>query len=202
MNGADKFVSRSVLGFIAPVALMLTGWWGTFLAGGTDRSIAAMAFSGLVLGMALDATVLRRGLDSLFSIGDRRLLAVALFYSVGIYGFFMGLPVFNVLVGIVGGYVIARRAAYMDWSRERARRDARRVATVSTLILGALCCATAYLALGEPTLGAQLRGMFGLPFDVSRPTIYAIIVGGGAGLLAFQYGATILTARWFTNARA
>lgn len=33
MNGADKFVSRSVLRFIAPVALMLAGWWGTFLAG-------------------------------------------------------------------------------------------------------------------------------------------------------------------------
>lgn len=202
MSTADTFVSRSVLGFIAPIALMLTGWWGTFLAHGSEPAIAAMAITGLVVGLALDATVLRRRLDSLFSMTDRALLAVALFYSVGIYGFFMGFPVFNAGVGALGGYVVARRAKAMGWSRERARRDAREVAMTATWILGALCAATAYLALNEPTIGSQLQGMFNLPFAVERPTIYAIIVVGGAGLLAVQYGATLLTARWSTNGRA
>jgi hypothetical protein len=133
---------------------------------------------------------------------DRALLAVALFYSIGIYGFFMGFPVFNASIGIIGGYVVARRAKAMDWSRERARRDARRVAVAATWILGALCAATAYLALNEPTIGLQLKGMFSLPFSVDPPLIYSIIVLGGAGLLAAQYGATLLTARWFTNGRA
>lgn len=201
MSTADKFLSRIVLGSIAPIALMLTGWWGAFLAHRGDPAIAAMAVTGLVVGLALDATVLRRRLDSLLSLTDRALLAVALFYSVGIYGFFMGFPVFNVIVGILGGYVIARRAQAMDWSRERAHRDARRVALWATWILAALCVATAYMALNEPTLGAQLQGMFRLPFAVGRSAIYGIIAGGGAGLLAFQYVGSLLTAHWFTNAR-
>lgn len=200
MNGTDRFVSRSVLGLIAPIALMLAGWWGTFLAGASDPAIAMMAFAGLVAGLALDATVLRRRLDSLFSMSGRPLLAVAAFYSVGIYGLFMGFPVFNAIVGILGGYVVARRAAIMDWSRERARRDARRVAIATTWMLGALCGATAYMALDEPTLGSQLRSMFALSFEVSRPMIYALITGGAMALLALQYAGTLLTARWFTNA--
>ena len=202
MHGADKLVSRSVLGFIAPVVLLLAAWWGTLFAGASDPAIATMAFAGLIAGIALDATVLRRRLDSLFSMGDRALFAVAIFYSVGIYGFFMGFPVFNAAVGILGGYIAARRAAAMGWSRERAMRDARRFAVSTTLILAALCGATAYLALNEATLGSQLRGMFWLPLDVSRPMIYGIIGVGGAGLLAFQYGAAILTARWSAHVPA
>lgn len=201
VSGADKLVSRSVLGFVAPISLMLAGWWGTYLAGGTDPAIAAMAIAGLVTGLALDATFLRRRLDTLFTLTDRGLLALAVFYSVGIYGLFMGFPVFNVAVGVLGGYVVARRAAAMDWTRERANRDARRVAITLTWLLAALCGATAYMALNEATIGSQLQGMLGLSFTITRPMVYAIIAVGGAGLLAFQYAATLLTARWVTNAR-
>jgi hypothetical protein len=191
----DKAVSRVTLGAIAPIALMLTGWWGAFGLLGDNPAIGPAAFGGLALGVALDATVLRRRLDSLYSLPLPALLAVAVFYSIGVYGFFMGLPVFNVAVGIAAGWVVGRKVALHDLRPEQLRGESRRIAAIATGIMFALCVATAVMALGEPTLGSQLRGMFGLPFDVSRAMIVAIIVVGGTGLPALQYWTCIAVAR-------
>jgi hypothetical protein len=197
MRTVDRFVSRAVLAPMAPIALLLAGWWGSFAALGDSPAIGPFALSGLAVGIALDATLLRGKMDSLFALSNRGLLLVALFYSVGMYGFFMGFPAFNAAIGVVGGYVVARRAGIMGWPRARALRDGRRVAIAMTLVLGALCVATAWMALNEATMGAQLSNMFGLSFGVTWPMIYAIIAVGGLGLLGFQYVATVLTARWF-----
>ncbi len=197
MRTADRVVSRAVLAPMAPIALLLAGWWGSVPLLGDSPAVPLFAFSGLAIGIALDATVLRGMLDSLYTISDRRLLLVGLFYSIGMYGFFMGFPAFNAALGVVSGYVVARRAAIMGWPRERALRDGRRVAITLTWVLGALCVATAAMALNEATMGTQLQGMLGLSFVVTWPMIYAIIGVGGVGLLALQYVATILTARWF-----
>jgi len=197
VSTTDTLVSRAVLAPIAPIALLLAGWWGSLPVLGDSPAVAVFALGGLAIGLVLDATVLRGRVDSLFSMGDGALLLVALFYSIGMYGFFMGLPVFNAAIGVVGGYVVARRAILMGWERARALRDGRRVAVTMTLVLGALCVATAVMALNEKTIGAQVQGMLGLPFTVTWPMIYAIIGVGGTGLLALQYAATEFTTRRF-----
>jgi hypothetical protein len=191
----DRMASRLVLGVIAPVVLFLTGWWGTLALLGDSPAIAPAALGGLVLGLVLDLTLLRPRLDSLFDLGPVALCGLAAFYSIMIYGFFMGLPVFNVLVGVVGGYVAGRSAVRHGLAPERAVRAARITAAVSTSVLALLCVATAWMALREPTIGSQLRGMLGLPFEVTMPMISATIFCGGASLLASEYCGTILTAR-------
>jgi hypothetical protein len=191
----DKAISRLVLAPIAPIALMLAGWWGSFGLLGDSPAIGPAALGGLAAGLVLDLTVLRRRLTSLYDLRLSGLSAVALFYSIGIYGFFMGLPVFNVAVGVAGGWAVGRRIAIHGLEPGRLRRESRRVAGIATGIIVALCVATAAMALNEPTLGAQLRGMFGLPFEVTRPMILAIIAIGGTGLPALQYWSSIAVAR-------
>lgn len=197
MRGSDRIVSWVILGPIAPIALLLVGWWGSLSALHDSPAVGVIALCGFVVGIALDGTALRRRMETLFSMGDRPLLLVALFYSIGMYGFFMGFPVFNALIGAVGGFVVARRAAIMGWPCQRALRDGWRVAIAMTWVLGGLCGVTAWLALNEATMGSQLTSMFRLPFAVTRPMIYAIIIVGGVGLLALQYALASLAARWF-----
>ncbi|HEY5555009.1 MAG TPA: hypothetical protein VIK43_08805 [Cellulomonas sp.] len=191
----DRAISRLVLGAFAPVVLLLAGWWGTLGVLGDNPAIGPAALGGLALGVTLDLTVLRKRLDSLFDLRPTALGGLALFYSVMIYGFFMGLPVCNLVVGLFGGYVVGRKAALHGLSPERAVPAARVTAAVATSILAVLCVATAWMALHEPTIGLQMRGMLGLPFEVTTPMIYATIVGGGTALLAAQYSGTILIAR-------
>ncbi len=197
MRTINKVVSRGILIPIAPIALLLAGWWGSLPAFRDGPAVALFAFSGLAVGLALDATVFRRRVDSLFAMTNRGLLLVAIFYSIGMYGFFMGFPAFHPVIGVVGGYVVARRAVTLGWARERALRDARTVAIAMAWVLGALCAITAALALNEATMGTQLQHMLGLAAPVSWPQIYAIIGVGSAGLLVLQYVATILVARRF-----
>ncbi len=201
ISDLDKTLSHIVLGTIAPVALLLTGWWGSYLLLGNSPAIGPCAITGLAAGIVLDVTLLRRKLGSLFILGTPALAAVALFYSIMIYGFFMGFPVFNLAVGIVWGYVVGRRAAIENRSAQGLRRESCTVAAMATGILFAFCVSTALLALNDPTIGLELQGMLSLDFEVTQGMVYALIFVGGGALLAFEYGATVFVARRSGTAR-
>jgi hypothetical protein len=195
MHRSDRLLSRLVLGTLAPVVLFLTCWWGTLGVLGDSPVIGPAALGGLALGLVLDLTVLRRHLASLFDLGLMALGALALFYSVMIYGFFMGFPVANLLVGLVAGHVVGRRARLHSLPAEQTARESRLALVLVTSILTALCVATAWMALNQPSIGSEVRHMLGLPFEVTMPMIYATIVVGGAGLLAAQYAVAVLATR-------
>ena len=195
MTRSDRLFSRVVLGTIAPVVLMLTGWWGVLGVLGDDPAVGLAAIGGFALGVVLDLTVLRKRLDSVFDLGLTALSVVALFYSIMIFGLFMGFPLVLLLIGFGGGHVVGRSAAIHRLTAELTVQKRRQVATIATAMLAALCVASAWIALTDPTIGLELQGMLGLSFAVTDPMIYATIVVGGAGLLAVQYGMTILEAR-------
>lgn len=196
MNRTDAVISWLVLAPIAPIALLLAGWWGSFALLGDHPAIAWAAATGLFAGVVLDATTLRARMGSLFTLRMPWLVVIAVFYSVGLYGFFMGFVVVNVFVGIIGGYVIGRRAAILAETPAQSRRDAASFARVAAVILLVLCCASAWLALSQPSLPQELRGMFGLPFTPTVQAVRSLIIGGGIMLVAAQYPATLVAAKW------
>ena len=196
MTRIDTAVSWLVLGPIAPIALLLAGWWGALGLLGDHPAIPWAAMTGLLAGVVLDATALRRWAGSLFSLPMPSLVAIALFYSIGLYGSFMGFVMVNAFVGIVGGYVIGRRAVVLAETPGESRRDIGSFARLATVILFALCCVSAWLALREPTLPQQLRGMFALPFTPTVEAVRLLVIVGGILLVAAEYPATFVAARW------
>jgi len=189
-----------VLGSIAPIALMLLGWWGTLWLLGDTPWIPWMAGTGFLAGLTLDATILRSRLGSLYTIPWLALVCVAVFYSVLIYGFFMAFPVPNLIVGILGGLVVGRRHGGDRIRTLSAERDARIAAVVSAGILFVLCCVTAWLALTEPTITSQVQHMLGLPFEPTIGLLRVVTLIGGLGLVAVEYFATLASADWARNA--
>jgi len=189
-----------VLGSIAPIALMLLGWWGTLWLLGDTPWIPWMAGAGFLAGLTLDATILRSRLGSLYTIPWLALVCVAVFYSVLIYGFFMAFPVPNLIVGILGGLVVGRRHGGDRIRTLSAERDARIAAVVSAGILFVLCCVTAWLALTEPTITSQVQHMLGLPFEPTIGLLRVVTLIGGLGLVAVEYFATLASADWARNA--
>ncbi len=189
-----------VLGSIAPIALMLLGWWGTLWLLGDTPWIPWMAGAGFLAGLTLDATILRSRLGSLYTIPWLALVCVAVFYSILIYGFFMAFPVPNLIVGILGGFVVGRRHGGDRIRTLSAERDARIAAIVSAGILFVLCCVTAWLALTEPTITSQVQHMLGLPFEPTIGLLRVVTLIGGLGLVAVEYFATLASADWARNA--
>lgn len=191
MSKTDKFLSLLLLGLLAPVTLMLACWWGSVpFIKDNDQAVMLLAIFGFAVGCVLDFTVLRKFIHRLFGLLLPTLLAVEVFYSIMVYGFFMGFPVFNSFIGIVGAYIVARGGLLRQAAREETLRNARALNLASLGILAFLCFSTATLALRESTIKAQMKGMLGLPFDVTDGMIWGTILIGGSLLLFFQFFAS------------
>ena len=74
-------------------------------------------------------------------------------------------------------------------------RQTGRAVLFSAAALLFFCAAAAWLALRDSTTAANLEGMLGLGFHLTQGMIWAIILAGGALLLAAQALAVKVAAR-------
>ncbi|MFH0993476.1 MAG: hypothetical protein V1761_03905 [bacterium] len=193
----DMILSWVVLGMMAPIGLMLFFWWGSILCGLTnEQTIGILTVSGLLTGTIADATILRRHLGKLFALPISALIGIAGFYSLGIYGFSMGVPVLNVFVGSGMSYIVAKKRLYGKAKPEESEQEARLMEGISAGILFVACIGSALLALNEESIEDELQQMLRLSFTVTRGMIWILIVGGGLALLIFQYLLSKFVYRW------
>ena len=104
-----------------------------------------------------------------------------MFYSVGMLGFFMGVPVFHVALALPAGVFVGRWLVHCGADFPRVQQTARETALFTTSVLGLVCLASASIALASPSTAADLQGMLRLPFRVTR----AMILGPSWGRLSY-----------------
>ena len=95
---------------IYPIFLFLVAWWVSVPLV-PENQIFIFALTGLALGVIIDVIFLKRVLVFSYDLKMIIMAAIYLFYSAGIFGFFMGVPIFNVLPGLFAAIYIARRAS-------------------------------------------------------------------------------------------
>lgn len=195
MSRLEHIVRFVVIGAMPPIIGLLAGWWGTF-AVLPERGVIVGAITGLMAGLALDAVLLRRAMERAHSAPLWIWGSVYLFYSVGTFGFFMGVPVFNLLLGVAAGLLLGGRLARTGASAEAVQRLATLASAFTTGVLALACIASAAIALADPYTAANLEGMLGLGFEVTQPMIVALIVVGGAALLGAEWVLTGGVVRW------
>jgi hypothetical protein len=188
----DKALGYVFFGFILFITCFCAGWWIDVGLGGSAL-IGCIACS--LAGIGINILLLRRIVERMFTLHPA-LLAIAFgLYSVGIFGFFMGVPVFNALMGVFAGWYVGRRAKLMASGREGLKKPLNKAVLFSTAVLAAFCVASAWLALADSTTAANLEGMLGLGFHLTQGMIWGIILMGGAMLLAMQALAAKVAAR-------
>ena len=195
MRRLERLLLTLVIGATPPIVGLLAGWWGT-VSLLPDRGVAVAALAGFAAGLMIDLVFLRRWIAGAHSAPLWAWAAAYLVYSIGTFGFFMGMPVFNLLLAVPAGFLFGGRLARERISPDHVRRMARRASAFTTGVLAAACLTSAALALADPYTAANLEGMFSLPFDVTTPMILGVIVAGGAALLAAQAWAIHATILW------
>lgn len=192
-------LERIVLGLIliplAPLALFMGGWWAAYYIL-PETWIFLGAVFGFVLGLFADIFLLKKLLDHADALSNVFWMAIFLFYSVGFFGFFMGVPIFNVALAIPAGFVLADRLIAKKADETHVRRATRRAAGFTTTVMTFICAASAIFALIDPYTEANLQGMFALPFDVTRGMVIGLILIGGAALLILNWWLTAASARF------
>jgi len=179
-----------IFGGVPVIVGFLAGWWISLPLVSESR-IMQWALAGLLLGFLVDVIFLAGWVRSAYSMKPPVWMAVYGFYSIGLFGMFMGVPVFNVLLAVPAGVFIGRWLARTGADSIRLRKSARQTAIWTTGVLGLACIASAVIALASRSTASDLQGMLGLPFTVTPVMIIGIILGGGGLILALEWWLTL-----------
>jgi hypothetical protein len=198
----ETVVVGLIFGAIPVIAGFLAGWWlGVLLV--PDPLIPVGALTGLVAGILIDVAFLRRWIERAYWLPPAVWVGIYLFYSVGLFGMFMGVPVFNVGLALPAGFFIGACLVHQNAQRQQVQQAARRSSTVTTCVMALVCTASAVVALSDPYTAGSLEGMLGLGFSVTVPMIVGLILVGGGFLLVMQWWLTKtsveLTYRYFAR---
>lgn len=182
----ERFFIGVLLGAVFPLIGFLAGWWSTSQIF-SNTWILAAALGGLALGVNIDLVFLKKWVTAAYEMDLRLWMVIFLFYTICVFGFFMGVPVFNVVLSIPAGLIIGRLLVYQAMSDAAANQLIFKTNLFTTGIMGFICAASAFLALRDPTTADNLEGMLLLPFEVTQGMIISLIVAGGAGLLGLHW---------------
>jgi hypothetical protein len=191
----ERFVLASLLAPLAPLTGLM-GFWFLSYATLTEKWIPISTLTGFLIGILADLFLLKKLLDRAPHFSPIFWTAVLVFYAVGIFGLFMGVPVFNAVLAIPAGFVVGGRLAHETADRSRVRAAALRTCILTTVLLALICTASALFALTSSSTPADLEGMLGLPFTVTPAMIWSIVLIGGAGLLAVNWMLTALSVQF------
>jgi hypothetical protein len=190
----ERFILGCILAPLAPIAGLI-GFWFISYAFLPENWIPVCTISGLALGVMVDVFVLGKLVQRANQLGTVFWLTVLLFYSVGLLGLFMGVPIFNTSLAVPAGFVVGGRLAHRMADRSQVRQACQQTCALTTILMALVCAASAFFALAGPSTPSDLRGMLGLGFEVTLPMIWGLILIGGAGLLAVNWVLTGLSVR-------
>jgi len=192
-------LERLFLGLIiaplAPLSGLLGGW---FIAYATlpENWIPPVTILGIALGILVDIFFLKKLLEHPYDLPPAFWLSILLFYAVGMFGFFMGVPVLNVFLAIPTGFVVGGWLAHKAADLAGVRAATIRTCILTTVILFLTCAGSASVALASPSTPHDLEGMLRLGFEVTQTMIWGLILVGGAVLLAVNWALTNFSVRF------
>jgi len=186
----EKIFLGLLLGGIAPIFCFLSGWWGAYFFA-SESQIPFFMLAGLGLGILIDLLFLGKWIKAAYHIPPVLLVAIYLFYSVGIFGFFMGIPVFNTVLGLLAGFYIGRRLVNAKINSEEKERVIYWTGLFTAFILAMACLASLFLAASESTLAANINGMLrdmiGLKTTFDNQTLLILSALAGVGIVVAEF---------------
>jgi hypothetical protein len=174
------------LGAIPVIIGFLSTWWIMF-AYVTTPVLVMLVIAGIGAGILVDIIWLKKWVANAFRMDLRIWMAIFIFYAICVFGFFMGVPVFNVFLAIPAGLFMGRKMANHPVSPEAEKQLVQKTNFFTTGVMAFICVSSAYLTLRDPTTAANLEGMLRLHFAVTQGMIIALIIVGGAALLVIHW---------------
>jgi glucose-6-phosphate-specific signal transduction histidine kinase len=188
----ERLIFNFLIGMVFPAICFLGCWGISFLLTRNERTIIIVSLSGLCLGLVIDFLVYYFFKPDIFKLSKPVLIIIYLFYNTWLFGFFMGVPVFHLALGIIAGYYWMKRLIYQNKIRDY-KREIHRTSLFTSFIIGVVCLFSATFALISPSTPSDLKGMLRLPFEISQTILLCIIIAGGLILIVAQYYLTRAT---------
>lgn len=159
-----------------------------------EKVVPTVALSGLGVGMVIDIAFLKRWIKKAYQLSNKVLIAIYIFYSIGVLGFCMGVPILNFGVGILAGIYTARRVLNTNTEEQECSQNIKKTALFSAIVMLMMCCITGTWALVGGMIGSSFESPL-LSFTFTVPILVSIVLTGGLILSLLQYWLTSTTAK-------
>lgn len=182
----ERLFLSVIIGLLPPLVLGLAGWWIS-IPFVKEEQIVYYALGGLFAGILMDLLFLRHWTRKALTASISWPAAVFMIYSISVFGFFMGVPAFNLLLGPVWGYYMGMRLRAKHAEKPDMERTARQSGAFTAGVLALACLAALLIAGLDPSLEANIQGMFGLAKPLGRSMILGLSGLAGLVLVALEY---------------
>jgi len=159
-----------------------------------EKGIAYWALGGLCVGLIIDIVFLKRWVKKAYQMNSKILAALYIFYSIGVLGFCMGIPILEFPLGIAAGAYAARKIYHTKAGPEEFKRNVKKVSVFAAAVMVLICCLMALWAIAGQMIDYRFETPW-LSFTLTAPKFFAVVFTGGAGLVLLQYWLTSITAK-------
>jgi hypothetical protein len=147
---------------------------------------------GMLPGVLIDVLFLKRWVKNAYQINAKIIGGLYIFYSVCALGFFMGIPIGCIFLGVLAGFYAGRKVSLAGNNQINSRGYFRRVAVFSSAVMVLICALITLWAIAGNMIGYEVE--FPVSFTLTAPIFWAVVFAGGAFLVLLQY--------WLTNKAA
>jgi len=182
-----------ILGSAFPlfIALILIVVW--FIWDKTESRAIVYLIVGLILGLLIDVKYLKGWVRNRYKLPIRFVAVIYIIYNILIYGFFMGFPVFNILLSFLAGWYFGNRISQEKIDADTQKKQIMKVSLFTGMVMTLICISSGYLALMGDSVASEIKSMLGLGFEVTKQMVILIVLIGGLSLIIGQILLTRLT---------
>ena len=193
MKNIEKRISELIIGSIFPLSLgllLVTIW---FLFDKSESRPLIYLAVGLLAGILIDLRYLKGWINRRFNLPIWIIISIYLVYNVFVYGFFMGLPVFNTFLGLLAGYYSGNRILINKVESAKHPRLIKQVSLFAGLIMTFVCISSGFLAIYDNGAAGMIQNLLGLNYEVTSAMLWGIVLIGGIILIIANILLTRLT---------
>ena len=183
MERFEKRISGLLLGSIFPLSLGLLSVTIWFLFDKSESRPLIYLFVGLLLGVLIDLIFLKVWISRRFNFPIWIVASIYIIYNIFVYGFFMGFPVFNSLMGLLAGYYFGNRICFNNIEPEKLPKLLNQLSLFTGTIMTLICISSGFLAIYDNGAAGMIKNIVGLTFEVTRPMLWGIVLIGGLSLI-------------------
>lgn len=192
MRAFEKIYFGVIVGSTFPLILSVLSAAIWYLSD-KSQSILVFIVTGFACGIVIDIRFLRGWIRRRYSLPHWFLAAVYVLNNLLILAFFMGIPVVNLMMGLIAGYYYGQRVEFENTPGRILPSITHKISFFTGIVMALVCTFSATVALIDPSTAKNLQLMFGLGFEITTPMLWTLVFVGGTFLTVAQYYVTKIT---------
>ncbi len=127
-----------------PLLFLLIFWWASIPFFKEDY-IYLFVISGFFIGLILNSIYYKKIIKNLYNLNIKFLIIIYLFYNFCIFGFFMGIPIFNLIMSFISGLYFGKRCRILNLNEIKSINYINRVSLFTTIFIFIIFCFSVFL---------------------------------------------------------